>query len=322
MTSNIDLTIPVYGVPTTASVRSNFAIAQSEISALQLATPGAPFLPLSGGTMIGALILAADPTAALQAATKNYVDNAVAGGSGGGGGLPDAPSDGASYGRSDAFWVPVLPLSGGIVSGNLQVTGSLAAATVTLGSNPTTALEAATKGYCDSSFLPLAGGTVTGNLAVGGAISPNHTAGILGTTTNDNTAAGSVGEYLSVTVPRDSAVPITSGATITVTSLTLSAGDWDVSGVVSFLTSGVTGLYATLAISLSPAAFSFASPGGGLTEVGNLTNPGTVFATFPTGSVRLALAAATTVYLVSNGQFGGTFPTLAAYGFIGARRAR
>ena len=127
MTSNIDLTIPVYGVPTTASVRSNFAIAQSEISALQLATPGAPFLPLSGGTMIGALILAADPTAALQAATKNYVDNAVAGGSGGGGGLPDAPSDGASYGRSDAFWLPVLPLSGGTVSGNLQVTGSLVA---------------------------------------------------------------------------------------------------------------------------------------------------------------------------------------------------
>ena len=36
-------------------------------------------LALSGGTLTGALTLAADPTAALQAATKQYVDNAITG---------------------------------------------------------------------------------------------------------------------------------------------------------------------------------------------------------------------------------------------------
>src|SRR4051812_44059533 len=35
MTSQIDASLPVTGNPTTASVRSNFAIAKSEISALQ-----------------------------------------------------------------------------------------------------------------------------------------------------------------------------------------------------------------------------------------------------------------------------------------------
>jgi hypothetical protein len=46
------------------------------------------FLPLSGGTLTGPLTLAGDPTLPLQAATKQYVDAAVAGGGGGGGGLP------------------------------------------------------------------------------------------------------------------------------------------------------------------------------------------------------------------------------------------
>jgi hypothetical protein len=48
------------------------------------------YLPLAGGVMTGALTLAADPTLPLQAATKEYVDTAVAagGGGGGGGGLP------------------------------------------------------------------------------------------------------------------------------------------------------------------------------------------------------------------------------------------
>lgn len=36
-------------------------------------------LPLTGGTMTGPLVLAADPTAALEAATKAYVDNVFAG---------------------------------------------------------------------------------------------------------------------------------------------------------------------------------------------------------------------------------------------------
>ena len=74
MTSAIDSTVPVAGTPTTASVRNNFSIAASEITALQTQTTGGPFLRLSGGTLTGPLLLAADPGAALGAATKQYVD--------------------------------------------------------------------------------------------------------------------------------------------------------------------------------------------------------------------------------------------------------
>lgn len=44
---------------------------------------GGPFLPLSGGTLTGPLLLAADPSTSTGAATKNYVDNLFAAGGGG-----------------------------------------------------------------------------------------------------------------------------------------------------------------------------------------------------------------------------------------------
>jgi hypothetical protein len=64
----------------------------------------ANYLPLAGGTMTGFITLSADPTANLQAATKQYVDNKTAGYIG----IPDAPSDGSTYGRNNAAWTNVL----------------------------------------------------------------------------------------------------------------------------------------------------------------------------------------------------------------------
>lgn len=109
MTSNIDPTVPVTGNPTTASVRQNFAVAQMEISALQVATVGAPFLPIAGSTMGGPLYLDRDPTAANQAVTKRYVDLST--GSGGVVGVPEAPSDGNLYGRQSGAWIQAARFS-------------------------------------------------------------------------------------------------------------------------------------------------------------------------------------------------------------------
>jgi hypothetical protein len=54
------------------------AAAFPESAVANLTTDLAAKLPLAGGTLTGALVLAADPTANLQAATKQYVDTGVA----------------------------------------------------------------------------------------------------------------------------------------------------------------------------------------------------------------------------------------------------
>jgi hypothetical protein len=52
-----------------------------------------------GGGVGGPVTLAADPSVALGAATKQYVDAHA-----GGGGIADAPSDGSYYSRRNAVW--------------------------------------------------------------------------------------------------------------------------------------------------------------------------------------------------------------------------
>ena len=78
MTSAINPANPVHGNPTTESVRDNFAIAAQEISNLQTQVAGLllnmPYLPLAGALMTGELLLAHDPLADNEAATKIYVD--------------------------------------------------------------------------------------------------------------------------------------------------------------------------------------------------------------------------------------------------------
>src|SRR5436190_16336827 len=59
-------------------------------------------LPLAGGTLTGPLLLNAAPTAPLGAATKGYVDANT---------FTDAASDGSYYGRRNAAWAVVAPLT-------------------------------------------------------------------------------------------------------------------------------------------------------------------------------------------------------------------
>jgi hypothetical protein len=96
MTSLIDSTKPVYGNPTTQSVRDNFLHAYDEITDLQSRTALAPFLPTAGGLMNGPITMQTDPLNPMEVATKRYVDDIVFGGSGT---VPDAPTDGMYYAR-------------------------------------------------------------------------------------------------------------------------------------------------------------------------------------------------------------------------------
>lgn len=91
--SDINPAYPVYGTPTTQSVRDNFQAAKDEIEALQNGK-----LDLSGGTLSGPLTLSADPATTMQAATRQYVDARTPI-------ISDAPNDGNYwYGRHTAAW--------------------------------------------------------------------------------------------------------------------------------------------------------------------------------------------------------------------------
>jgi len=96
----------------------------------------ASYLPLAGGTMTGPIVLAAAPSADMQAANKKYVDDRLSAASGGTG--------------------AAVPLAGGTMTGPLVLSGA-----------PAVDLNAATKKYVDdhdalkvdASLLVAAGGT-------------------------------------------------------------------------------------------------------------------------------------------------------------------
>lgn len=143
---------------------------------------------------------------------------------------------------------------------------------------------------------------------------------IVGTATNDNAAAGSVGEYISATVLDGAAVPLINSAVKNITSITLTAGDWDVWGSVFFKSSPSTSLTAiAAAISLTSAGFPTAPAGGGYSTF-NVTFTVGALHGLQAGQTRISLAATTTIYLVSVAVFGVS--TMSGYGFIGARRVR
>jgi hypothetical protein len=87
------------GAPTTNLQAATKLYVDNSIAGVPLAN----YLPLAGGTLTGALMLAADPTVALGAATKEYVDAKTTGFT-----IPDAPSDGNTYGRNNAAWSNVI----------------------------------------------------------------------------------------------------------------------------------------------------------------------------------------------------------------------
>jgi hypothetical protein len=53
---------------------------------------------------------------------------------------------------------------------------------------------------------------------------------IVGVTNGSNAAAGDVGELISSVIPNSSSVAITSGATVNLTSISLTAGNWSIRG--------------------------------------------------------------------------------------------
>lgn len=141
------------------------------------------------------------------------------------------------------------------------------------------------------------------------------TPNIVGTATNDSASAGSVGEFSSSTVTTGT---LTTATDTNITSISLTAGDWDLSAGYSAVGSSnpsVTDIWVSIntvtAANVNTAGQSFRIRG---ITMADPVSSGTL------GPLRVSLAGTTTYYLNTAVTYtGGTF---AVTGIIRARRVR
>jgi hypothetical protein len=160
----------------------------------------------------------------------------------------------------------------------------------------------------------------SGNLS--GLLSLQRTGGVAvqGTNTNDSAAAGYVGEYVSSSVAAGSAVSLSSATAKNVTSISLTAGDWDVTAQ-AYLNLAATTSWTNFQYSISGTSATMdVTPGRWINFLGAATAPGTTNLTFGAMHFRISLSGTTTVFLPAQATF--TVSTASAWGFIAARRVR
>ena len=185
--------------------------------------------------------------------------------------------------------------------------------------------------WVNNSFLP----NVTNSYYVGNAshvwatiytntITQGSTAGvgIVGATNAGNATAGNVGETITSSIASGSAVTLTTTATpYNITTISLTAGDWDVEGNINYaLTSATVVSTGVFEGSIGTTTATLAADG---TEV-YLAPPAITTSTATWGMSlprkRINVSSTTTVYLV--GEASWTAGSAKGYGTIIARRVR
>lgn len=162
-----------------------------------------------------------------------------------------------------------------------------------------------------------AGSTLHYGESPGWYITPSGSSAIPGTVTNDSATAGYVGEFVSSLVAVGSPVSLTTNTAANVTSISLTAGDWDVQGNVNF-----TGTSATITAGqggISSTSATLPTDGSEVYD-GLLTTTTTDTSSISLPRKRMSLAATTTVYMVAKKVFSAG--TVVAFGSLNARRVR
>jgi len=165
--------------------------------------------------------------------------------------------------------------------------------------------------------------TIT-NMTLTGSLSLSQTAGIIGTTTNNNADAGSIGELISSIILIGSKVSLVTATAKNITSITLTSGDWDVWGSIwtapdgGTITTKIEGSInsTTDTLATTPAVgTSYSSQTGFISAAAEAIVLG-----IPETRVLVPTSSTTTIYLVASVTF--SVSTLSGYGNIYARRRR
>jgi len=239
---------------------------------------------------------------------------------------------------------PVPVLNGG--TGGTTSTGSGAVVLATSPTLITPVLGAATattlNGYFLNTTTGTSGFTFGANsaltLAAGKTFTCNNTLTLTGTdgitaslgavgqvpgiATSTAASAGNVGEVITSDIPFGSAVSLTTSTDANITSITLTAGDWDVRGAITFTPgASTTNTYLRSSLSTTSAthdgtlgrACAIAYPSG--TVIGASGFSGQI-----APKVFTVTSGTTVVYLTARADFAVS--TMVAYGNLTARRVR
>lgn len=205
-----------------------------------------------------------------------------------------------------------------------SVTGTQIASSAALAGSPTTTTQTAgdntTKIATTAQVQSAIAATTLAGYATGtpGANVVNKVKGVID---GSNAAAGDVGEYISSSIPSGSAVSLTTVTPANVTSVTLSAGDWDVRGSINFYANTTTTANNFIAwISTTSATVPTPPNGGAITSFGGVNIAAGADNFMSIAPIRINVTTSTTVYLGGYASFA--ISTMTAGGFIGARRVR
>jgi hypothetical protein len=146
---------------------------------------------------------------------------------------------------------------------------------------------------------------------------------LLGTSTNDNATAGNVGEFITSQILFASPVSLTTATAANITTISLTAGDWDVWGQAGF-TGGTTTTTSSLAANTSSTTASVVQ--SSVSFINNIYPASVLFngsfnsVSFAVPVNRFSLSATTTIYLSCYASFATS--TCSAFGTLSARRVR
>lgn len=314
------LVTPILGTPTSGNLSNCTAYPVANLSGLGagiatfLATPSSANLAsaLTDETGSGAAVFATSPTLVspiLGTPTSGNLSNCTA--------YPISSVSG--LGANVATFL-ATPSSSNLAAALTDETGSGAAVFATSPTLVTPLLGTPTSGNLSNcTAYPNVTQSVAGLVASAGQL--------LGTNTNDSAAAGRVGEVIRASLAASSATSITTATPKTIVSITLTAGDWNLSGAVDHIPGGATTYTLFIAaISLTtntlPAADTTANPIAGeitITEAQASAITGNDRC-IPLPSYQVSLSGNTTFYLVTRADFAISTDT--ACGYIEARRMR